>query len=132
MILLSRPYAGYAAGTIVELPASTEAALIASGGATASSAAPTANGSISTTALQGCAGVPAGFVSFRITNPAIAPQTILYAMVAQAAADATALRVERIICAAGFADVYMTAAATATTQVDWAIMNPLGSLSSPQ
>lgn len=130
-VQLASSYAGYAAGAIVELPASTEAALIASGRATASNGPPTA-GPVSTTALSGALQIAAGQASITITNAVIVPQSIIWAVVAQAAADATALRVERIVCAAGVATIYVTAAATAGTVIDWCILNPNGSLSNPQ
>jgi hypothetical protein len=130
-VQLNRPYAGYPAGQIVELPASTEAALIASGTAVDSAGPPT-TGNVSTTALQGCAAIAAGSSSVTITNPNISKQSIVTATVDQAAADATLLRVERIVPANGSVTIYGTANATATTLIKWAIQNPLGSLTNPQ
>ena len=43
-------------------------------------------------------------------------------VVAQAAADGTLLRVERVVCAAGLFTIFGTANATATTFIDWAIV----------
>jgi hypothetical protein len=43
------------------------------------------------------------------------------AKVAQAAADGTLLRVERVLCAAGSFTIFGTANATATTLIDWEI-----------
>lgn len=130
-VVLGRAYQGYPAGSIVELPASTEAAMIASGSAQASVGPPTP-GNVSTTANSGCVGIAAGQSSVTITHPNITAQSLIWACVAQAAADATLLRVERILPAAGSVTIYGTAAATATTLVDWAILNPNGSLSNPQ
>lgn len=88
-------YGGYPSGSIVEFPASTEAALIASGQAVAS-VGPVTAGPITTTAHQGS-------VAF--------------------AADATALRVERVVADAGFFTIYLNAAATAAVSVKWGIVN---------
>lgn len=130
-VLLGKSYMGYASGTIVELPASTEAALVASGQATVSAGPPT-SGAVSTTANSGAVGIAAGQSSIVITNPNISVQSLVWACVAQAAADATLLRIERIVPGAGLVTIYGTAAATAAVTVDWAILNPNGSLSNPQ
>lgn len=129
-ILLGKNYAGYQAGTIVELPASTEAALIGSGQAQLS-AGPATAGAVSTTANSGSVTFAAAAASLVVTNPNVTIQSIIYAVVAQAAADATALRVERVVPGAGFFTIYVTAAATAATIVDWAIINPNGSFAAP-
>lgn len=130
VLLGSRGYAGYAGGTIVELQASTEAALIAAGQATDSAGPPT-TGNVTTTALSGCAAIAAGASSVTITNTNITKQSKVFAVVAQAAADATLLRVERIVCANGSVTIYGTANATATTLIDWAVMSE-GSMSNPK
>lgn len=124
-VLLGKNYQGYASGTIVELNASTEAALIAAGQATDSAGPPTA-GAVTTTASQGCVTVAAAAASLVVTNPNITTRSVIYAMVNQAAADATALRVERVVPAAGSFTIHMTAAATAATLVKWAILLPGG------
>lgn len=129
-VLLSRSYAGYAAGTIVELPKSTEDALIAAGQAT-TSAGPATAGPVTTTATSGSVTVAAGAASLVVTNPLVTVQSIIFAVVAQAAADGTFLRVERVVPAAGSFTIYGTAAATAATIVDWAIIPPLGVVSFP-
>lgn len=131
VLLGARGYQGYLPGTIVELTASTEAALITNNQAQTSSGPPTA-GNVTTTALSGCCAIGIGASSVTITNPAIQVQTQVYAVVAQAAADATCLRVERVVCAAGSVTIYGTANATAVTSIDWAILNPNGSFSNPQ
>lgn len=131
VLLGARGYAGYAGGTIVELPASTEASLIASGQAVTSVGPPT-SGPVTTTATSGCVTVAAAAASIVVTNPLVTVQSIIMAVVAQAAADGTFLRVERVVAAAGSFTIFGTAAATAATMVDWAIINPNGSLTNPQ
>lgn len=130
-VLLARGYGGYAAGTIVELPASTEAALIASGGAS-SSAGPATAGAVSTTMNSGSVTFAAAAISLVITNPVFTVQSILWAVISQATADGTALYVARVSVANGSATIFLNAAATAAVSVDWAILNPNGSLSNPQ
>lgn len=129
-VLLGKNYMGYLSGTIVELPASTEAALIASGQAT-TSAGPATSGNVTTNANSGSVTVAAAAASLTVTNPNVTVQSIIFAVVAQAAADGTFLRVERVVPAAGSFTIYGTAAATAATIVDWAIVNPNGSFSAP-
>jgi hypothetical protein len=129
-VTLLRSYGGYQAGQVVELPASTEATLIASGGGT-TSAGPATAGPLSCTQTQGAATVATGASSVVITNPLVTPQSVIFAVVAQAAADATMLRVERIVAAAGSFTIYGTANATANTAVDWAIIGATGVSSNP-
>lgn len=123
-VLLSsaKGYGQFAAGSIVTLPASTEAALIAQGLATASAAANT-TGAYSTSEFSGRAAIAAGAASVVITNPLVNASSKIWAVVAQAAADGTLLRVERIVPAAGSFTIYGTANATATTLIDWAIVS---------
>lgn len=121
-VALTFSYGGYPAGTVVELPASTEAALIAQGRATASAAVVTA-GAQSSNEFYGTAAVAAGTSSVVVTNPWVTASSKVFACVAQAAADATALRVERIVCAAGLFTIYVTANATAITVVDWSVLS---------
>lgn len=129
-VLLGRNYAGYLAGTVVELNAQLEAALIASGGATDSAGPPT-TGNVTTTELSGCAAIAIGASSVTITNTAIKKQSKVWAVVAQAAADGTLLRVERVVCADGSVTIYGTANATAITLIDWAVIQVGGVLSNP-
>lgn len=117
-VTLLRAYQGYAAGTIVSLPASTEATLIAAGQAT-TSAGPVTPGAISTNMTEGMAAVAIGASSVVITNPLITPSSRVGAVVSQAAADGTALRVERVVPGAGLVTIYVTANATAATQINW-------------
>lgn len=127
MILLSKGYKGYAAGTIVQLATQEEAALIAQGYGT-TNAGPVTAGAVTTTAQSGRVGVAAGQSSVVITNPNIDANSKVFAVVNQAAADGTALRVERIVPAAGSVTIYLTANATAQTNVDWILMMVSGEL----
>ena len=118
MILLNRAYSGYAAGTIVELPADTEAALIAQGlGAT--NAGPSTAGAVATSELKGSVTFAIAAVSVVVTHASCAAASRVLAYVSQAAADGTLLRIERIVTAAGSFTLYGTAAATAATVVEW-------------
>ena len=120
-VTLLRPYAGYQAGQTVEMPFATETALIASGGAV-TSAGPATTGALTCSQTTGAGAFAAAASSVVITNPLVNPQTVVYAVINQAAADTTALRIERIVCSTGFFTVYTTAGATATTGFDWAIL----------
>jgi hypothetical protein len=124
-VLLNRAYQGYVAGAIVTLDAATEAALIAQGLASTSSSSPT-TGAATANALQGRAAIAAGSSSVVITNAYVNANSKIYAVVAQAAADGTLLRVERILPAAGSFTIYGTANATATTLIDWSVIMPSG------
>lgn len=127
MVLLGRSYGGYAAGTIVQLPTSVEAALIAQGLAT-SSAGPVTAGAVSTTQTQGRAGIAAAGASVVITNPLFNTESKFVAYLSNAAADGTALYVTRITPAAGSVTFTLNAAATAAVAVDWALLTPQGGL----
>lgn len=129
-VTLLRSYGGYQAGTIVELPKSVEDSLVAAGQATVS-AGPATAGPVTTTMPSGSVTIAAGQASIVITNPNITAQSVIWAAVAQAAADGTLLRIERIVPAAGSVTLYGTANATAATAVDWAILSPYGNLSAP-
>ena len=124
-VLLNTPYAQLASGAIVELPASTEAALIAQGLAT-TSAGPVTVGAYTTNQSQGTAAIAAGASSVVITSPQVTANSKVLAVVAQAAADGTLLRVERVVAAAGLFTIFGTANATATTVIDWAIIPAFG------
>lgn len=121
MILLSRAYAGYLAGTIVQLPASEEAALIAQGLAT-TSAGPVTPGNVTTTKSMGRCGIAAAGTSVTVTNPNITPESRFSAFLAGAAADATAFDVVRVNAVAGAVTFYLNAAATAAVAVDWMLL----------
>jgi hypothetical protein len=122
-ITLARSYGGVASGTTVTFPDSTETALIAQGfGATAVATA-TSTGAQTVPALSGKAAIAAGASSVVITNSFVTATSQVYAVVAQAAADGTLLRVERVVPAAGSFTIYGTANATATTLINWIVFN---------
>jgi len=123
-VTLLRPYGGYAAGTIRQFRTSTETALIDSGFATDGGTITT--GAVTTTEMEGRVSVAIGASSLVVTNPNVTAESKVWACVAQAAADGTLLRVERIVCADGSFTIYGTANATAATLIDWCILNPLG------
>lgn len=125
MILLSRSYAGYPAGVIVELATSVEQALVAQGYGTVS-AGPVTAGATTTTNYQGSCAVAAAASSVVITHPYVDISTKIFAVIAQTTADTTALYVARIVPAAGSFTIFVNAAATAATIVDWSIVDPLG------
>lgn len=125
-VLLNRSYMGYPAGTTVELSTDAEQALIAQGLASAALAANITTGPVTANTYNGTVSVPIGSSSVVITNSNIDANSKVHAVVAQAAADATLLRVERIVCSAGFATIYGTANATAATLIDWSIVSASG------
>jgi hypothetical protein len=121
-VTLNRPYSGYASGTVVQLPTNVEAALIAQGfaaSASTSASAATATGAVTTTQTSGRVSIAAGSSSVVVTNPAVDVNSKIFAVVNQATADGTLLRVERIVPGAGLFTIYGTANATATTVIDW-------------
>lgn len=120
-VLLNRAYGGAAAGAILSFTSELEAALIAQGLASASTRALTTTGAQTQNALQGTAAIAAGASSVVITNNLVDANSHVTAKVAQAAADGTLLRVERVLCAAGSFTIFGTANATATTLIDWEI-----------
>lgn len=121
-VLLLRAYQNYPSGATVELTSEVEAALIAQGYASSAVATAITTGAQTTNAWAGTAAIAAGSSSVVITNPNITANSKVWAVVAQAAADGTLLRVERIVPAAGSVTIYGTANATATTFIDWAIV----------
>ena len=127
-VLLKNGYAGYLAGTTVMLPTNVETALIAQGLASSASAANITTGAVTANVISGRAAIAAGAASVAITNNMVDANSKVFAVVAQAAADGTLLRVERILCAAGSFTIYGTAAATATTFVDWSIISAPGDM----
>jgi len=118
-VLLSKSYKGYLSGTVVNLPASEESALVAQGLASASTVASTTTGAVTANVRSGICAVAAGASSIVITNELVNASTKVNAYVSQAAADGTLLRVERIVAAAGSFTIYGTANATATTLIAW-------------
>ena len=125
MVLLSRSYAGYAAGSIVQLSTNEEAALIAQGLAS-TSAGPCTSGAVTTTKTAGRVTFAIAAASLVVTNPNVDVNSKIFAVVNQAAADTTAARVERIVPAAGSFTIHVTAAATAATVVDWILLDVSG------
>jgi hypothetical protein len=119
MILLSRAYRGYAAGTIVQLQTSMEAALIAQGLATAS-AGPVTPGAVTTDLSQGRVGIAAAGTSVVVTNPNFTTESKFVAYLSNAAADGTATSITRITPANGSVTFTLNAAATAAVAIDWA------------
>ena len=126
-ILLSKAYNNCAAGTVQEFTAELEAALIAQGLATTALVTAITTGAQSSASYSGTAAVAIAAASVVITNPIITANTKVWAVVSQAAADGTALRVERIVPGAGLVTIYVTAGATAATYIDWAILPTVGS-----
>lgn len=125
-VLLKNGYAGYLAGTTVMLPTNVEAALIAQGLASSASSANITTGAVTANVVSGRAAIAAGASSVVITNNLVDANSKVFAVVAQAAADGTLLRVERVLCAAGSFTIYGTANATATTFIDWSIISAPG------
>lgn len=118
MILLSRPYNGYQAGTIVQLPTSEEAALVAQGYGT-NSAGPVTPGAVTTSKTMGRVGVAAAGTSVVVSNPGFNAESRFSAYLSNAAADGTALSITRIVPAAGSVTFVLNAAATAAVAIDW-------------
>lgn len=127
MVLLSRPYAGYAAGTIVQLSTNEEAALIAQGLAT-TSAGPVTAGAVTTTKTAGRLGIAAAGTSVVLTNPNVDANSKFAAYLSNAAADATALSITRITPAAGSVTFTLNAAATGIVAIDWVLLMVSGEL----
>lgn len=126
MILLSRAYRGYLAGTIVQLLTSTEAALVAQGLATVS-AGPVTAGAVTTDLMSGRVGFAAAAASVVVTNPNVTTESKIVANIAQAAADGTMTGL-RVLPANGSFTIFANAAATAVVAVDWAIFTLSGEL----
>lgn len=127
MVLLSRSYAGYAAGTIVQLSTNEEAALVAQGLAT-TSAGPVTPGAVTTTKTAGRVGIAAAGASVVITSSNFDANSKFVAYLSNAAADGTALYVTRITPAAGSVTLTLNAAATAAVAIDWSLLLISGEL----
>ena len=124
-VLLNRGYNGLPAGNTEMLtPTALESSLISQGAASSALAANITTGAKTYIGTQGRVAVAAGSSSVTVTNSLVDANTKVWAVVAQAAADVTLLRVERILTAAGSFTIYGTANATATTFIDWAILPP--------
>jgi hypothetical protein len=125
-VLLLKAYAGSAAGSIREYSSELEAALIAQGIASSSVVASVTTGAQTSDTWSGTAAIAIGASSVVITNALIKANSKVWAVVAQAAADGTLLRVERVVPADGSVTIYGTANATAITLIDWAILPTVG------
>lgn len=126
-VLLLRAYAGHNAGTVREFSSELEASLIAQGLASASVVGSISTGAQTSNTWSGTVTVPIGSSSVVVTNNLVSANSKVWACVAQAAADGTLLRVERVLCADGSFTIYGTANATAVTIIDWAILPTIGS-----
>ncbi len=123
-VLLNRAYGGFSAGQTAEFTAELEAALIAQGLASAATANTVTAGAITSNTLSGTAIIPTGSSSVVVTNSYVNANSVVNAVVSQAAADGTLLRVERVVPAAGSFTIYGTANATANTTVTWNVAPP--------
>jgi hypothetical protein len=125
-VLLGKSYAGRDAGAVASFTTNVESSLVAQGLAATSAAALT-TGAYTQNMASGRCSVAAGASSIVITNSLVDANTKVCAVVAQAAADGTLLRVERVLAAAGSFTIYGTANATAATNIDWWIPEIYGS-----
>jgi len=128
-VLLSRPYAGAVSGSTIQVATNVETALIAQGVGTlassSASAAPT-TGAVTSSLSAGRVAIAAGASSVVVTNALVDVNSKVFAVINQAAADTTLLRVERIVPSAGSFTIYGTANATATTVIDWVLLQISG------
>lgn len=130
-VLLSRSYGGYAAGQTIQVPTSLENAIVGAGAGTVVStaaAAPVTQGALSTTLPAGRVTIAIGASSVVVTCPAVDVNSKVFAVINQAVADGTLLRVERIVPAAGSFTIFGTANATAAVSIDWALLGPFGGM----
>jgi hypothetical protein len=125
-VLLNRPYGTTPTNTVVELTVELETALIAQGLASSALSTAITTGAQSSSFYTGTVAIAAGTSSAVVTSPLVNANSKVFAVVAQAAADGTLLRVERVVSAAGSFTIYGTANATATTYIDWAIITTPG------
>lgn len=124
MILLNRPYAGYATGTIVQLQTPTETALINQGIAV-TSAGPVTAGAVTTTQTNGRVGIAAAGTSVVVTNAQFTTESKFVAYLSNVAADATATGL-RVTPAAGSVTFALNAASTGIVAIDWALLTVSG------
>ena len=120
-VSLLKAYGTFASGAVVILPDDTETALIAQGLAVSSSAAPTA-GAQTVNILRGRAAMAAGASTLVITCPQCTAQSIVFAQVAQAAADGTFTSVLRVTPSNGSFQINGPALATAATAISWLVI----------
>jgi len=127
MILLSKAYGGYAAGTIAQFSTEREASLIAQGfGVT--SAGPVTPGAVTTTEVVGRLGIAAAGSSVVLTNPKITVESRFIAYLSNSGADATATSITRITPAAGSVTFTLNAASTGVVAIDWMLLMVSGEL----
>ncbi len=123
-VSLNRAYQGFAPGQVVDLDAATEAALIAQGIASSSSAAITP-GNQSVTAvpapwqpvMAGYAAIATASTNVVITVPGVTAQHKAWAAIAQSGADGTLTSIVRVLCGTGTVTITGNAAATAQVRV---------------
>ena len=130
LLPLSRGYAGYLPGTIVQLQTVTEAAMVGAGLATVS-AGPVTPGAVTTTMTVGRVGIAAAGTSVVVTNAAFTTESKILAFLSNAAADGTAVSITRITPANGSVTFTLNAAATAAVAIDWALLLLGGESSGP-
>ncbi len=122
-VTLSRNYMGRLAGDVASFGKAQEDALIGSGFATAALDTALTTGAYTQNTANGKAAIAAGQSSVVITNALVDANTKVYAVVAQATADGTLLRVERIVVSAGSFTIFGNANATATTIISWIVID---------
>lgn len=125
-VLLNKGYVGYLQGTTVELPLDVEKTLIAQQLAQAAVRANITPGNVTANTYQGMAAIATGATSVNITCDKVVEQSVIMAVVSQATADGTLLRVERVVPTNGSFTIYGTAAATAPVLVKWVVLSQLG------
>lgn len=126
-VTFNRTYGGAPAGAVRDLPAELEAALIAqriavnggtlTTGAQTTESPPVAWGPVAV----GVANLVIGQGSVAISNANITAQSKAVAVIAQAAADGTALYVARAHCTAGVLTIYTNAVAAASTRISYVV-----------
>lgn len=120
--ILSRAYMGVPVGNVATFPTSVETALIAQGLASTALATATTTGNVTQNTLSGKSAFAIGAATVVVTNSLVDANSAISATLAQATADGTLLRVERIVPAAGSFTIYGTANATAATLVNWLVL----------
>lgn len=119
MILLSRSYGGYLAGTIAQFQTVTETALI-KGNLGTTSTGPVTPGAVTTNQTQGRVGIAATGTSVVVSNPSFTTESKFIAYLSNGTADSAATSVTRITPAAGSVTFTVNAAANAAIAIDWA------------
>lgn len=117
MILLSKSYGGYLAGTIAQFQTATESALVSAGYGTIS-AGPVTAGAVTTTQTLGRVGIAAAGTAVVVTNSSFTTESKFLAVLSNIAADTTATSV-RVTPGAGFVTFTLNAASTGIVAIDW-------------